>query len=60
MIGLLVLAFQNPWLAALIAIVVTIILIIFLVWLYRFAKRVSGGIRNLVRSGRAPNTTTVS
>jgi hypothetical protein len=56
-VGLLVLAFQNPWLAAFVALVVTIILIIFLIWLYRFAKRVFGGLRNLLRSGRAPQST---
>lgn len=51
-VGLLVLAFQNPWLAAVVALLVTIMLVIFLIWLYRFARRVFGSMRNLLRRRR--------
>jgi len=51
-IGLMVLAFQNPWLAAAVAVAVTVTLIIFLIWLYRFARRAFGNLRNLMRAGR--------
>ncbi|MDH4278950.1 MAG: DUF4126 domain-containing protein [Acidimicrobiia bacterium] len=51
-IGLMMLAFQHPWVAAAIAVVVTIVLIIFLIWLYRFARRTVGGLKRFLRSGR--------
>ncbi len=54
--GLIVLAFQYPWIAAGVAIVVTILLIVFLIWLYRFARRTVGGVRRFLRSGRTPAT----
>ncbi len=49
--GLMVLAFQYPWLAAGIALVVTVVLIVFLIWLYRFARRTVGSLRRFLRSG---------
>ncbi len=51
-VGLIVLAFQNPLLAGVVALLITVILLLFLIWLYRFARRVFGSLRNLLRSGR--------
>ncbi len=50
--GLMVLAFQYPWVAAGIALVVTILLIVFLIWLYRFARRTVGSLGRFLRTGR--------
>jgi hypothetical protein len=57
-IGLLMLAFNYPVIAAIVAAVVLVLLVFFLVWLVRFARRAFGSVgRFFRRQGRQPSPT---
>jgi hypothetical protein len=51
-VGLLLLAFEYPLVAAAVAAVVLVLLVWFLVWLFRFARRAFGGLRRFLQAGR--------
>lgn len=55
-IGLLLLAIQYPVIAAVVAAILVVLLLIFLVWLVRFARRVFGGLAEMLRRRRQRNS----
>ncbi|MEM8924581.1 MAG: DUF4126 domain-containing protein [Actinomycetota bacterium] len=55
-VGLMMLAFRYPWIAAGVAALLIVLLLLFLVWLVRFARRAFGGLRGFLRRrNRPPN-----